>query len=122
MQLAPHDCIQTAGGAHCLLQFHMVEEYKAAGRQEPARAWRRVYPRNIPKQTNTWDCGVFVLMYVWCRSAGKRFDFEEAGPDAEAQGVAGPQAEGQGDCLVVACMFVGDRYALGSSGSVDNPR
>ncbi len=60
------------------LEKYMVEEYKAAGRQEPARAWRRVYPRNIPKQTNTWDCGVFVLMYVWCRSAGKRFDFEEA--------------------------------------------
>lgn len=26
--------------------------------------WKRLYPTNIPRQDNDWDCGVFTAMYA----------------------------------------------------------
>ena len=33
-----------------------------------------MFPKDNPRQINDYDCGMFVIMYAECMSAGKRLD------------------------------------------------
>jgi hypothetical protein len=43
-----------------------------------ASSWPRSYPKNIPRQTNGNDCGVFTLLYANRLGLGAAWDFSQA--------------------------------------------
>ena len=48
-----------------LLEEYIIEEYDLAKRIQPTTwCWSRHYPKDIPRQTNTYDCGVFMWKLI----------------------------------------------------------
>ena len=60
-----------------LAHWLMDESRDKRGVEIDVSQWRRVYPSNIPTQTNGFDCGLFSLMYADRLSMGLPFEFNQ---------------------------------------------
>lgn len=49
------------------------------------QSWPEMYPRNIPRQLNGCDCGVFSLLFCNRLGAGMAFDFAQADLEINAR-------------------------------------
>ena len=58
-----HECLEH-------LAQYLTDEYKnkRAEDRPDVLDWPRTFPKNIPRQRNGWDCGVFLSMYANCLS------------------------------------------------------
>ena len=54
-----------------------IQNYLIRKSEHHAAEWEFVYPKNIPKQDNSSDCGVFVCMYARCMSLTSDFNFSQ---------------------------------------------
>lgn len=69
-----------ADNKHCLqtLLLYISNEYlHKKGQVFDSSNWSFLTVKNIPQQTNTSDCGVFLCAYAECLSAGKDFNFSQ---------------------------------------------
>ncbi|XP_043271898.1 sentrin-specific protease 1-like [Venturia canescens] len=60
-----------------LLQYLMLEASKKGQRDFNKEEWKLVIKKNIPRQLNTYDCGVFICMFARYEAEGKRVDFDQ---------------------------------------------
>ncbi|XP_064489857.1 sentrin-specific protease 1-like [Ornithodoros turicata] len=63
------DCCQI------LIDFLQREHRRKTGRKLSPDTWGSNSVRNIPTQTNTYDCGAFVCLYAECIGRGIPFEF-----------------------------------------------
>ncbi|CAI5497269.1 unnamed protein product [Closterium sp. Naga37s-1] len=51
-----------------LARYYADEVKDKTGKVVDTSGWERCFPRKIPQQMNTWDCGVFMLMFAECEA------------------------------------------------------
>ena len=66
--------------AMCLqaLVSYFQDEAQTNNHPFTPQEWTTCFPKNIPRQYNEVDCGVFILMYAEYVARGAQFDFTEA--------------------------------------------
>ncbi|CAI5460059.1 unnamed protein product [Closterium sp. Yama58-4] len=68
-----HTCLEN------LARYYADEVRDKTGQEVDTSGWERCFPRKIPQQMNTWDCGVFMLMFAECeaRAMGSHYNFSQ---------------------------------------------
>ena len=59
------------------LHNYLKKEYKNFFGLDLIEPWKQITVRNIPYQTNGWDCGVFLCKYAENLARGVKFDFSQ---------------------------------------------
>lgn len=77
MHVQGRDTVATA----CMLQYIRDEAHNQKHEEWDMSTWRTVYPKNIPRQTNHCDCGVFTLLYANYIAKELKFNFQQADMD-----------------------------------------
>jgi sentrin-specific protease 1 len=65
-----------------LAQWLQDESINKRGVQIDVSGWKRIFPSDIPKQVNGYDCGLFTLMYADRLGMGLPFEFNQDQMDA----------------------------------------
>eukprot|EP00058_Branchiostoma_floridae_P025288 XP_002610778.1 hypothetical protein BRAFLDRAFT_126316 [Branchiostoma floridae] len=65
-------------GINALWKYLEVEHERKTGKKLDLSKWTSLYPENIPKQTNSSDCGVFACQYAECETRDAAITFTQA--------------------------------------------
>jgi sentrin-specific protease 1 len=60
-----------------LLQYVKDEAKDKLGQEWDTSTWTTSFPKQIPRQTNGCDCGVFALKFAEYRGRDKAWDFSQ---------------------------------------------
>lgn len=60
-----------------LLFDFLCQDAKDKNREFDSNGWQFLFPKNIPRQMNGYDCGVFALMYADSESTNRTFNFNQ---------------------------------------------